>query len=89
MTSNVFGDKNESHSTNLLNFFTLTNINTSTYPNIAGVKTPRIGVFFISLKSYENVNVENELAWAIWTFAAQVMCKRRARSQTDNLTPNH
>ncbi len=25
---------------------------------IAGVKTPRIGVFFISLKSYESVDVE-------------------------------
>jgi hypothetical protein len=25
----------------------------------------------------------------IWTFAAQVMGKRRAGSQTDNLTPNH
>jgi hypothetical protein len=32
---------------------------------IAGVKTPRIGVFFISLKSYESVDVENELALAI------------------------
>jgi hypothetical protein len=56
---------------------------------IAGVKTPRIGVFFISLESYESVNVENELAWAIWTSAAQVMCKRRARSQTGSLTPDH
>jgi hypothetical protein len=37
---------------------------------IAGVKTPCIGVFFISLESYESVNVENELAWAIWTFIA-------------------
>jgi hypothetical protein len=47
---------------------------------IAGVKTPRIGVFFISLESYESVNVENELTWVIWTSAAQVMC---------NLTPDH
>jgi hypothetical protein len=56
---------------------------------IVGVKTPRIRVFFISLESYENVNVENELAWAIWKFAAQAMCKRRAGSQTGNLTPDH
>jgi hypothetical protein len=56
---------------------------------IAGVKTPRIGVFFISLESYENLNVKNELAWAVWTFAAQVMCKRRARFQTGSLTPDH
>jgi hypothetical protein len=56
---------------------------------IAWVKTPHIGVFFISLESYESVNVENELAWAIWTFAAQVMCKRKAGSQTGNLTPDH
>jgi hypothetical protein len=55
---------------------------------IAGVKTPHIGVFFISLESYESVDVENELAWAIWTYVAQVMCKRRAGSQIGNLTPD-
>jgi hypothetical protein len=37
---------------------------------IVGVKTLHIGVFFISLESYESVDVENELAWAIWTSAA-------------------
>ncbi len=37
---------------------------------IAGVKTPRIGVFFMSLESFESVDVENELAWAIWTSTA-------------------
>jgi hypothetical protein len=56
---------------------------------ISGAKRPRIGVFFISLESYESVDVENELAWAIWTSAAQVMCKRRAWSQTSNLTSDH
>jgi hypothetical protein len=56
---------------------------------ITGVKTPRIGVFFISLESYESVNVENELPWAIWTYVAQIMCKRRAGNQTSSLTPNH
>jgi len=30
---------------------------------IAGVKPPRIGAFFISLESYQNVDVENRLAW--------------------------
>jgi hypothetical protein len=35
-------------------------------------------VFFISLESYESVDVENELAWAIWTYATQVKGKRRA-----------
>jgi len=44
---------------------------------IAGVKTPRIGVFFISLENYQSVNVENDLAWAIWTSITQVMEKRR------------
>jgi hypothetical protein len=29
---------------------------------IAGVKTPRIEVFFISLKNYQSVDVENGLA---------------------------
>jgi hypothetical protein len=32
---------------------------------------------------------ENGLALAIWTFAAQVMGKRRAGSQTGSLTPDH
>jgi hypothetical protein len=56
---------------------------------IAGVKTPRIGVFFISLESYESIDVENELAWANWTFATQVRGKRRAKSQIVNWTPDH
>ncbi len=45
--------------------------------SIAGVKTPCIGVFFISLESYQSVNVENGLAWAMWTFEAQVMAKKK------------
>jgi hypothetical protein len=56
---------------------------------IAGVKTPRIGVFFISLENYQNLNVENELAWSIWTSTTQVMAKRKAKSQIGSLTPNH
>jgi hypothetical protein len=57
--------------------------------SIAGVKTPLIEVFFISLESYRSVDVENDLAWAIWTSIAQVMAKRRAKSQTGSLTPDH
>jgi hypothetical protein len=34
-------------------------------------------VFFISLESYQSVDVENGLAWAIWTSAAQVMAKKK------------
>jgi hypothetical protein len=30
--------------------------------SIAGVKTPRIEAFFISLENYQSVNVENRLA---------------------------
>ncbi len=30
--------------------------------SIAGVKTPRLEVFFISLENYQNVDVENGLA---------------------------
>ncbi len=30
--------------------------------SIAGVKTPRLGVFFISLEIYQSVDVENGLA---------------------------
>jgi hypothetical protein len=57
--------------------------------SITGVKTPRIEVFFISLKSYQSVDVENGLAWAIWIFTTQVMEKRKAGSQTGSLIPNH
>jgi hypothetical protein len=32
---------------------------------IIGVKTPQIGMFFISLESYQSVDVENGLTWAI------------------------
>jgi hypothetical protein len=32
---------------------------------IAGVETPCIGAFFISLESYQSVDVDNRLAWAI------------------------
>jgi hypothetical protein len=49
---------------------------------IAGVKTPCIEVFFIPLERSWSVDVENGLAWAIWTFATHVMGKRRAMSQT-------
>jgi hypothetical protein len=57
--------------------------------SIAGVKTPLIEVFFISLESYQSANVENDLAWAIWTSIAQVMAKRKAKNQTNSLTPDH
>ncbi len=52
-------------------------------------KTPCLEVFFVLLERSWNVDVENGLAWAIWTFAAQVMGKRRAGSQTASLTPDH
>jgi hypothetical protein len=57
--------------------------------SIAGVKTPHIITSFISLESYWNVDVENGLAWAIWTSGAQVMAKRKAKSQTGSLIPDH
>jgi len=57
--------------------------------SIEEVKTPFIGVFFISLESYRSVDVENGLAWAIWTSVAHVMAKRRAGSQIGSLTPDH
>jgi hypothetical protein len=59
---------------------------------ITGVKTPCIEVFFILLQSSWNLDVQNGLAWAIWTFAAQVMGERRAGSQTSqtgSLTPDN
>jgi len=52
------------------------------HSSIAGVKTPCIGVFFISLESYQSIDVENGLACAIWTFVAQVMAERMVGDQT-------
>jgi hypothetical protein len=55
---------------------------------ITKVKTPRIGVFFISWEIYQSVDVENGLAWAIWKYAAHVMTKIKVGSQTGSLTPD-
>ncbi len=52
-------------------------------------KTPRIGVFLVSLERCWSVDIENGLVLAIWTFVAQVMGKRRAGSQNGSLTPDH
>jgi hypothetical protein len=41
---------------------------------------------FISLESYWKLDVQNGLAWPIWTFATQVMAKRKVGSQTGSLT---
>jgi hypothetical protein len=46
-------------------------------------------MFFIPLERSWSVDVQNGLAWAIWTFSAQGMVERRAESQIDNLTLNH
>jgi hypothetical protein len=51
---------------------------------IAGVKTPCIEVFFILLERSWSVDVQNGLAWVIWTSSAQVKGKRRAGSQIDS-----
>jgi hypothetical protein len=56
---------------------------------IARVKTQWLVTFFISLESSWNLDVLNELALLIWTSEIQVMAKRRAKSQTASLTPDH
>jgi hypothetical protein len=60
-----------------------------TQSSIAGVKSPRIWALLVSLETSWNVDVQNGLAWAIWTFVAQVMGKRRAGSQSGSLTLDH
>jgi hypothetical protein len=55
----------------------------------SGVKTIRIWMFFIPLERSWSVDVQNGLAWAIWTSSAQVMVERRAESQIGSLTPDH
>jgi len=57
--------------------------------SITKVKTPCLEALFISLESYQSVDVENGLALAIWTFVAQVMAKKRVENQTDSLTSDH
>jgi hypothetical protein len=37
------------------------------------------------LKSYQNVDFENGLAWAIWTSTTQIMAKRKVGSQIGSL----
>ncbi len=61
----------------------------SVQSSTARPKTPCIEVFLMSLERSSNVDIENGLALAIRTSAAQVMGKRRARSQTGSLTPDH
>ncbi len=56
---------------------------------IAGVKSLHIWALFMSLKRFWSVDVQNGLAWAIWTSVAQVMGKRRAGNQIGSLTPDH
>jgi hypothetical protein len=41
------------------------------------------------LENYQNIDVENGLAWAIWTYATQVMAKKKAESQIGNMAPDH
>ncbi len=57
--------------------------------SIAGVKTPCLEAFFMSLERYWSLNVENGLAWTICSCIAQVMAKRKVGSQISNLTPDH
>jgi hypothetical protein len=46
------------------------------------------GVLYIIEKLLKR-NVQNGLAWPIWTSATQVMAKRRVGSQIGSLTPDH
>jgi hypothetical protein len=48
---------------------------------IAKVKTLLLVKFFISLEIYWSLDVQNGLAWPIWTSATQVMAKRKVGSQ--------
>jgi hypothetical protein len=57
--------------------------------SISGVKTPLLEVFFIPLERSWSVDVENDLAWAIRTSAAQVMYERTTESQIGSLTLDH
>jgi len=53
-----------------------------------GQNTLHWGVLYI-IRKLLKCRCWNGLAWAICTFAAQVMAKRRAGSQIGSLTPDH
>jgi hypothetical protein len=57
-------------------------------PEFRGQISLYSSVLYAIRKSW-SVDVQNGLAWAIWTSVAQVMGKRRAGSQTDSLTLGH
>jgi hypothetical protein len=52
-------------------------------------QTHQLEKFFITLKSYWNINVKNGLASFIWTSETQVMVKRKAGNQIGSLTFDH
>jgi hypothetical protein len=54
-----------------------------------GVKNQWIEKFLIPLKISWNVIIWNGLAWPIWVLKIQVMAKRKAKTQSVNLTPAH
>jgi len=56
---------------------------------MTGIKTHWIEMFLISMEIFWNLNVQNGLAWPIWTFNTQVIAKRRARNQIGSLTLVH
>jgi len=49
------------------------------HSSISRVKTPHLEVFFMSLKNYWSVDVENGLAWTIWTYVAKLWQKEGSR----------
>jgi hypothetical protein len=52
-------------------------------------QNPKDWRVLISLEIYWNVDVQNGLAWLIWTLKTQVMVKIKAKSQINNLIPDH
>ncbi len=43
---------------------------------------------FTFKKSYQSVNIQNELAFAIWNYKLKVMAKRKVQSQIGNMIPH-
>jgi hypothetical protein len=56
---------------------------------LQGSKHLALGRSLYHLEIYWSVDVQNRLTWPIWTSSTQVMAKRKVRSQTGNLTPDH
>ncbi len=82
------GNEDEIHTLEIGTWESFGTFETSEF-NCRGQNTSHWGVLYIIRKLAKCKCRKNGLAWAIWTFVAQVMAKRKAESQISSLTFDH